>query len=110
MAIVRVIFAFLISLSVATLPVAAGTVFNLKSADVSVSQPMDDGCPHAADPSKKAAGDCASMCALKCFNFYGPALSGPAFLPIGTGSIVPLLASQTPRSQSAGTPFRPPRV
>jgi hypothetical protein len=110
MAIVRIILAFLISLSVATLPVAAGTSFNLKPPDVSASQPMDDGCPHAGDPGNKAAGDCASMCALKCFNFYGPALSDPALLPIGTGSIVSLLASQTPRSQSAGTPFRPPRV
>ena len=110
MAIARVILAFLISLSVAMLPVAAGASLNSKAADVSVSQPMDDGCPHSADPSKKAADDCASMCALKCFNFYGPAVSVPAFLPIGTGSVVPLLASQTPRSQVAGTPFRPPRV
>ena len=72
----RTILAFLIILSVATLPVTTGAVGALKSADMTetaVMADMPDCCPGKINPCDKAMDDCQSMatCALKCFSFLG---------------------------------------
>jgi hypothetical protein len=133
MGIGRTILAALISLSVTMLP-AAGSVAlksTSKSMPVSTSQsatsqdpmesqdamdmsaagPMDDCCPHPADPCDKAMGGCASMatCALKCFSFAGSA-SSPLIYPRALANVLPLFESGPFRSQTSVPPFRPPRI
>jgi hypothetical protein len=128
MGIGRTILAALISLSVTMLPAAGGAAFKstAKSTPMSSSQdpmesqdamdmsaagPMDDCCPHPADPCDKAMGGCTSMatCALKCFSFAGSASSPPIY-PRALANVLPLFESGPFRSQTSSPPFRPPRI
>jgi len=112
MCIARTILVFLITLSVALLPVASGTGLASKPADAIEMSAMEDMdcCPHKADPCDRMDG-CASMagCALHCFNFA----VGGAQLPIVAltrADNTPVLQDDNVPSQSGSLPFRPPRV
>jgi hypothetical protein len=132
MGIGRTILAALISLSVTLLPAAGSIAPNStpqstpKSPPMSTSQdpmathdamdmsaagPMDDCCPHPADPCDKAMGGCTSMatCALKCFSFAG-SVSSPLIYPRALANVLPLFESGIFRSQTSVPPFRPPRI
>jgi hypothetical protein len=128
MGIGRSILAALISLSVTLLP-AAGSIAltptpksppmstsqdpmgSQDAMDMSAAGPMDDCCPHPADPCDKAMGGCTSMatCALKCFSFAGSA-SSPLIYARMLANVLPLFESGMFRSQTSVPPFRPPRI
>jgi hypothetical protein len=108
----RTIVALLVALSVALLPVAGGAAFAAKSADISASEPLHDGCDRGVpDDASKAVNDCASMaaCAAKCFNYAGTVLSDGTILAIGP-TLHPVGDSGLVVSQIGNPPFRPPRV
>jgi hypothetical protein len=110
----RTLLAALISLSVTMLPAAGGLAVKSISHDameMSADEPMDDCCPHAANPCDKAMGDCTSMatCPLKCFSFAGSD-SSPHVYPGTLANVLPWLESNSFRSQTSSPPFRPPRV
>ncbi len=110
----RTILAFLIILSVATLPVTSGAVGALKSADMTetaVMADMPDCCPGKINPCDKAMGDCQSMatCALKCFSFLGTSFSTVA-IPLSLASLCHYSAASPLYSRLGSPPFRPPRV
>jgi len=111
-AIARTIFAVLIAVSVAMLPAASGAAFKLKPtdmtaiSDMSVSEAMDDCCPHPCD---KAVGDCLSMAACACFGF-APTSFYQLVHPLVVASMMPAFASGVFRTQTGHPPFRPPRV
>ena len=111
MRIARTILALLIAASVAMLPAVAGAALKVKSmetAEMSVSEPMHDCCPHPCD---KTIEDCLSMaaCALKCFGFAPTSFSQLAH-PLMLASTMPDFASGVLHSQTGHPPFRPPRV
>jgi len=115
MSITRTIFAFLIAISVALLPVAGGAAFKLKSSetemsDMAASDAMDDCCPPHANPCKGTA-DCALMpgCTLSFFSISGISAVAIVFPPPLAG-IMPPLASESLESLTGSPPFRPPRV
>jgi hypothetical protein len=105
---VRTIFALLIALAVATVPVSAGLAVPASSGAAEMAGM--DCCPQPA-PCNKAVDDCAAMavCALKCFNFFSPIVSD-VVAPTTAVEVGPMLAIEAPRSQSSQPPFRPPRV
>jgi hypothetical protein len=108
----RTILAFVIALSVAMLPAAAGMGVALKSAGMSDMSVMgDDCCPPEANPCDMAANGCTTMatCALKCFSFVSN-VSSPLVYPRTVANVVPLFESGHFRSQVGSPPFRPPRV
>ncbi|MDO8874579.1 MAG: hypothetical protein Q8M24_08620 [Pseudolabrys sp.] len=112
----RIIIGILISLSVATLPVAAGFAVNVPTAsEVPASVAMPD-CSHSAKvPSgqtQKTTDNCASMaaCALTCFNFTGTALSGFVYLPLSKTALKPIRITANVLSRMESPPFRPPRI
>jgi hypothetical protein len=109
----RLIFALLIALSVAALPVAGVVGAVVKPAGMTDVTPMDDMdcCPHKANPCDKAIDGCASMatCALKCFTFASAGASPVAF-QLHLASLNPAAAAKPFKPQSASPPFRPPRV
>ena len=109
MSIARTILAFLIALSVATLPVAGVAAVNKQMVGPAVSEPMHDCCPSDAVPCDKAIGDCTSMaaCALNCFNFAGGYFVELVF-PLALTDRTPSLAVDAFRGQAASPPFRPP--
>jgi len=120
MGIGRTVLAALISLSVTLLPAAGGVALKSTSQDpmgsqgamdMSASEPMDDCCPHPANPCDKAMGGCTSMatCALKCFSFAGSA-SSPLIYSRTLANVLPLFESGSFRSQTSSPPFRPPRI
>ncbi len=119
MAFARTILAFLIALSVVMLPAAGGAAFKLKLQDgseqvgveMSAVEPMDDCCPHMANPCGQAMDDCGSMatCALTCLSFAG-GVSSPLVYSLTLATILPLFESGGFRSQTSSPPFRPPRV
>jgi hypothetical protein len=107
--IARTILALLIAASVAMLPAAAGAGPKVKStetAEMSVSEPMDDCCPHPCD---KAVDDCLSMAACVCFGFATASFSQLVY-PSAPASVMPAFASGVFHSQTGHPPFRPPRV
>jgi len=111
-AIARTIFAVLIAVSVAMLPAASGAAFKLKPtdmtaiSDMSVSEPMDECCPHPCD---KAVDDCLSMAACACFGFATTSFSQLVH-PLVLASMIPEFAGGVFHSQAGHPPFRPPRV
>src|ERR1043166_3869435 len=109
MRIARTILALLIAASVAMLPAAAGAGLKVKStetAEMSVSEPMDDCCPHPCD---KAVDDCLSMAACACFGFATTSFSQLVY-PSVLASMMPAFASGVFHSQTGHPPFRPPRA
>ena len=112
MSIARTILVFLIALSVALLPAAAGAGLSSKSADTIEMSSMEDMdcCPHKANPCDKMGG-CASMatCALHCFSFAVNGAPVP-FVALTLADNMPVLQDGNVPSQSGIPPFRPPRV
>jgi hypothetical protein len=115
----RTILAIVVGLSVAMLPAmggfAAGALIKqaASSADVSAAMPDCEHHRHApSDKTKNTANDCASMagCALKCFNFTGPAVEGIAFSMPAGAALEPVRAIGHVYARMIGAPFRPPRA
>jgi hypothetical protein len=112
----RAILVFLLALSVAVLPTAAGAATGAaaKSADMSnMSSSMDDMdcCPHKKLPSEKAIdGCCSSMatCPMNCFGIVGT--SSVIIFPSLLGDLAFSLSSNSLHSQTGSPPFRPPRA
>src|SRR5262245_34415038 len=110
----RTILAFLIALSVALLPPMGTAGVNSKSHDMtemSAVEPMDDCCPHAANPCDKADGQCSSMaaCTINCLSFTGGA-SSPFIYPLTLAALLPPFEGGVLLSQIGSPPFRPPRA
>jgi hypothetical protein len=115
MRIVRTIFALLIGISVALLPVAGAAAFKLKNSDTEMSDmaasgAMDDCCPPEANPCKGTDG-CALMagCSLSSFGISSVSAATIVYPPLLAG-ILPQLASDSLESLPGSPPFRPPRV
>jgi hypothetical protein len=109
----RTILAFLIALSLATLPMAGAFAVpqdEATASEVAVTSAHDccegDGTPagHAMKECQAAAG-----CATKCFNFFAVALAGVT-ISLPTGGMDSPLVSDPIHSQTASLPFRPPRA
>jgi hypothetical protein len=109
----RTILAFLVALSLATLPMAGAFAVpkdEVTASEVAVTSAHDccegDGTPagHATKECQAAAG-----CATKCFSVFAVALSG-APIPPPTGGTDPLFFSNPIYLQTADLPFRPPRA
>ena len=116
----RTILALLVSLSVATLPAAAGAGVNSKSPDradmsmtedISMAEDMHECCPPMANPCDHAMDNCGTMatCALKCFSFAGTS-SAIIVFPATFAKVIAPLEHNPLSSQTGAPPFRPPRV
>ena len=112
----RTILAFVVALSVAMLPAAAGFAAVSKTIDASVSEAMPD-CEHhhhklPSDQTQKTADDgaCMAACALNCFSFTATTFSGIAFSSPASAALKPVYASSIFASQMGSPPFRPPRA
>jgi uncharacterized protein involved in copper resistance len=110
----RNIIAILISLSVATLPAAAGFAAVSAAADMSMSSAMPD-CDHhnhatPANKPQKTADDCMAACALHCFNFTTTGFSDVAFLLPASATLRPARVDGAVSSLIGNPPFRPPRI
>src|SRR5205085_70824 len=109
----RTILAVVVAVSVAWLPAASGASVQLKSTDMtdmSVSEAMDDCCPHA-NPCDQAMADCGSMaaCMVNCLSYAG-GMSSPLVYPVQLAALMPLFESADLPSHTGSPPFRPPRV
>jgi hypothetical protein len=120
MKVVRTIFALLIALSVAMLPVARGVAAVAKSTDMTHMATMGDSdtvamddtdcCPHQpnhGDKMDKSA--CMAACALQCFTL-GSATASTIIFPSHQARLSPALVTNPFNSQTGSPPFRPPRV
>jgi hypothetical protein len=110
----RAIFAVLIGLSVATLPMAAGFAAGVPTSAATEVSASDCDHHHNApsDTTQKAADDCACMaaCALNCFNFTATSFSGIVFSPPASAVLKPVRTRINVASRMGSPPFRPPRV
>ena len=109
----RAIFAVLIGLSVATLPMAAGFAAHVPTTAATEVSASDCDRHHNApsDTTQKAADDCACMaaCALNCFNFTATSFFGIVYSP--TSAPLKLVRTRiNVTSRMGNPPFRPPRV
>jgi hypothetical protein len=114
MAFARTLLAFLIALSVALLPATGTAGFKSKPHDMtamSAEEPMDDCCPHAANPCDKAGGHCSSMaaCTINCLSFAG-GVSSPFIYPATLAALLLPFEGGVLLSQIGSPPFRPPRA
>jgi hypothetical protein len=109
----RTFLAILISLAVAVLPATGGfaAVADLSGGPAVAAPAHADCCEHADHPCDKAKDDCCAMavCAIKCFNFCGSAISAALAALHGT-AIGPAPTSEWFRSRPVTPPFRPPRA
>ena len=113
MAFARTIVAFLVALSLATLPLAGAFAVpkdEVTAPEVAAVQ-MHDCCdPEDMPPgSPMKACQASAGCAAKCFSFFAIALAGATIFPLARGTDS-LFASDPVRAQSASPPFRPPRA
>lgn len=117
----RTILAFLIALSLATLPIAAAAVQRQEAtAANSVVSSAHDCCDHIGMlanqvdhdrmPADDAMNECqaAAGCYAKCFDFYGVALSSATIHPLLAG-MDSIFVSHTFSPPTGSPPFRPPR-
>jgi hypothetical protein len=113
MAILRTILAFLIALSVATLPLAGGLALASKPAVASMNPVLTehDCCDDDSMPMKHMSHDCqaAAGCAAKCFSVYGLSCWEGVSAPVPS-SPQPLLVTDGLPQVFANPPFRPPRI
>lgn len=121
MRIARIALAFVIALSVATLPMAASASISVKPTEIAVSTisttgaemspAMDDCCPDHAKPCDQHSDHCQSMssCGLQSVNLADVAVSRLKY-PTLPGNPVPMLTDQAVPSHGGSPPFRPPRV
>src|SRR5438876_484455 len=98
----RTILAFLLALSVATLPMAGA--FAVPKDEVTASDEVvastHDCCDHEDMPADHVMKEChaSAGCASKCFSLYDPMFSSPLIHPPVTGA-EPSFATETFRSQ-----------
>lgn len=109
MAIARILFAALIALSVASLPVASAAV--PEPAEMSMSDGDHDCCPNATQPCDTTKDGCMSMmtCGLYSSTLSETSILEFTFPPIAIGP-VPLLAAEVLHSRTSGPPLHPPQV
>ena len=112
MRVARTILAFLVALSLATLPLAGAFAVpgdEPMASDVVVAS-AHDCCDHESMPADHVMKECqaAAGCSAKCFNFYAVVFSGVA-IPSPTGGTESRFASNPFYSQTASPPYRPPR-
>jgi len=117
----RTMMAFVIALSVATLPVAGSASVVVKPteltpsaqmmADAEMSAAMDDCCPDHAKPCDQSSDQCQSMasCALQFVSLADVAVSSLRYPPV-SGNPLPALTDQAVPLHGGSPPFRPPRV
>jgi hypothetical protein len=109
----RTIWAVLLTLSLAMVPLAGA--FALQNDEVAVSSEATasahDCCPGESMPADHAMKDCLASpgCIAKCFNFYAMTFSG-VVIPAPTGGTESDFASAPIHALTASPPFRPPRV
>jgi hypothetical protein len=129
MRIAKIIFALLVSLSVAIVPAAGGAAMltegssgasashamdvhasGMASDPMAMDQPTDDCCPHGKMPFDQGK-NCASafICAIHCFNFTAVEGSEIVFPLTATTKILPHTERAVPSAIGA-PPFRPPRI
>jgi len=107
----RTILAFLLALSLATLPMAGAFAVAKDEATASdeVVASGHDGCDHEATPADHAMKGCQGDCAAKCCNCYAVVFSGVT-IPAPIGGTESPFVSNPFHSQTASPPYRPPRV
>lgn len=117
----RMMIAFVIALSVATLPVAGSASVVVKPAemapsaqmmaDAEMSAAMDDCCPDHAKPCDQSSDKCQLMasCTIQSMNLAEVAVSSLRF-PLVSGNPLPVLTDQAVPLHGGSPPFRPPRV
>ncbi len=110
MAIVRILSATLIALSVAFAPIAGSAV------PAPAGMTMTDGgdqdcCPDAVQPCGMTKDRCPSVaaCGLLSSTLPGAAILGIVF-PLTTAAVLLLPASDVPDTHASGPPPRPPRI
>ena len=116
----RTMMAFVIALSVATLPMAGSASVVVKSTELApsaqttaaaeMSAAMDDCCPDAklCDQSSEQCQSMAS-CALQSVSLADVAVSSLRYPPV-PGNPLPALTDQAVPLHGGSPPFRPPRV
>jgi hypothetical protein len=113
MVVARTILAFLIALSVATLPAAGALGLGSKPAMASMNPVLTehDCCDDSGMPMIDMTKDCqaAAGCAAKCFSVYGLSSWEGVFGPLPSAPEPLLVASGLPQLLGM-PPFRPPRV
>ena len=113
--------AFVVALSVATLPVTGSASIPVKGADsvpttqamsdTEMSASMDGCCPDQAAPCDLPSDQCPSMasCVLQGVSLADASRAGLIF-PRLAGNPLPILVEQTVPLHGGSPPFRPPRV
>ncbi len=117
----RTVMAFVIALSVATLPVAgsasivvklsSGAAFSQSSSDAYMSASMDGCCPDQTAPCDLPSDQCPSMasCALQSVSLADVTGASLTY-PLVPGNPLPVLTDQAVPLHGGSPPFRPPRV
>jgi hypothetical protein len=111
MSIGRTILAFLVTVSLALVPIIGA--FSMPSDQLTASEPVITSAHHCCDedtPADHTMKDCqaAAGCFAKCFNFYAEEISGPMIQPANGGK-ESVFADQAVLSPAGNPPFRPPR-
>lgn len=113
MRIARTILTFLVTLSLAVVPVGGGFAVDtdeLAAANEVVASSSHDCCDEGT-PAGPMMKECQASagCAAKCFNIYALEFS-EAMLPSPIGGTKLFFASDPIYSRTTSPPFRPPRV
>ena len=111
MSTIRAIFAVLITLSVAMLPVAGGVVAAHQSG-ASLTAPQPDCCARGMPCEKKGTNGCGSLagCVLKCSSFSTAVMEPAAVTPPASAMEKLALITQSFPFASYNPPLPPPRV
>ena len=109
----RTILAFLITVSLAVVPIVGA--FSMPNDQVAASEPAITSAHHCcdnegtlADPTIKECR-AAAGCFAKCFNFYAVEISSPMIHPANGGK-ESIFVDQAVLSPAGSPPFRPPRA
>ena len=102
MLVVRIIFAALITISVAMLPAIGGAVASTKPIEMSMSDHADMPCC--------APDDCKGSiaCAFKCFNLVGTTFPAMVSLPCSVDAAPPSFVDDILREHVRSPPTHPP--
>ncbi len=107
---IRIVLAFVVTFSVATLPTVANTNHRITPTEISASHEMPD-CDVPMPHRHKAIDDygCLGTCAVKCFSFSpisflilpNSLILGANYFSFVTGMV---------RLETASPPFHPPQI
>jgi hypothetical protein len=110
MGIGRTILAFLVTLSLAMLPMASAFAVPSDEPVASDVVAAHDCCDHESMPDHTLnESQAAAGCTAKCFNCYAVVFSGLT-IPSPIGGTESRFVSNPFYSQTASPPYRPPRV